>query len=105
MFCFGEYSRDWFETYHDNGKFRTALGYEYRLEEMIWQISHAPDRYVEAKLFRPVDNDKQANIVAFFPNSAACLAHDINEENDCVGKGLRLVSARWCKCSFRKTIA
>ena len=92
MFCFGDYSRDWFETYHDAGKFRAALGYEYRLEDLIWKISDAPDRYVEVKLFRPVDNNVKATIIVGFPNSAAFVAHDINEENDCVGKGLRLVS-------------
>lgn len=105
---FGEYARNFFEFYHDRGAFQQALGYDYVLEDVSWKIGRNPDRSFDAKIFMPRPaalNQTQgaelrnppvppnkARVVAFFPNNPAFLAHEINDVNDCVGKGLRLVS-------------
>lgn len=93
LVCMGEYAQDWFEVHHASGRFQRELEYEYTLEALTWQIGERPNRYFEAKLFRPNDRSIQATVVALFPNSPAFVAHDIGDDNDCIGKGLRLVGS------------
>lgn len=93
MVVFGEYARDWFEECIKTGAFERALGYKFQLEDVAFQVSETPNRYVDAKVFRPIDLCIIPTAVAFFPNSAAYLAHHALPNNDCIGKALRLVSS------------
>ena len=93
MVVFGEYARDWFEECIKNGAFSKALGYDFQLEDVTFQVSETPNRYVEAKVFRPRELSIIPTAIAVFPNSAAFLAHHALPNNDCIGKALRLVSS------------